>query len=370
MINGVKCAKIIKEDVNPDVEYWQNAVLCSVLGANLTMKATEGYFNLIWKAHGIDKIILEWRAIQRNPLLEGTANDHPKEGSAPVEEPQYAGLILVSRRDTARATAASDQPNRRTEKQNNTYQVLVDTEGQSNRGEERRGIGSNIAARMNNAWCILGDSNSVLYKEDRLGGDAITDHEIKEFAACIETCELTEMRSTGAYYSWTNKTVWSRIDRVKGRNPKIDLHIEAIKSLPIWVQLSDLDIKYWGAESLSKIGGIMGIPLKSDKYTMEKTMLDYARLLIEMPMDGTFPKFIEFINDKDVLVQQQRGKQNVTATESNMEKQAAQPAQLEEMQMDGFIPVRKRDATRVVTQPHISTSPARNSYEALSLLEQ
>jgi len=48
----------------------------------------------------------------------------------------------------------------------------------------------------------------------------------------------------------------------------MDLHTKTIKSLPIWVQLSGLDIKYWGAQSLSKIESIMGIPLKSDKYTI------------------------------------------------------------------------------------------------------
>jgi len=124
-------------------------------------------------------------------------------------------------------------------------------------------------------------------------------------------------------------------------------------------------------------------------------MLHYTRLLIEMPLDATFPEFIEFINDKNVLVWQQvrykwkpvqcfycqmlghdeiickkkgrlrqewREKQTVIPTESNMEKQATQPTQLGEMKMDRFIPVHRRDAAWVVTQPHISTSPARNSY--------
>jgi len=33
---------------------------------------------------------------------------------------------------------------------------------------------------------------------------------------------------------------------VKGWNPKMELHTESIKSLPLWIQLPDLDIKYWG----------------------------------------------------------------------------------------------------------------------------
>jgi len=36
---------------------------------------------------------------------------------------------------------------------------------------------------------------------------------IKDFKACLEDCELTEIKYTGAYYTWTNRTMWSGIDR-------------------------------------------------------------------------------------------------------------------------------------------------------------
>ncbi|KAJ8438666.1 hypothetical protein Cgig2_031631 [Carnegiea gigantea] len=52
-------------------------------------------------------------------------------------------------------------------------------------------------------------------------------------------------------------------------------------------------------QSLSKLGSILGIPLKTDKYTKEKTMLKYARLFVEIPLEGNFPDFIEFANEKD-----------------------------------------------------------------------
>ncbi|KAJ8419310.1 LOW QUALITY PROTEIN: hypothetical protein Cgig2_009221 [Carnegiea gigantea] len=56
--------------------------------------------------------------------------------------------------------------------------------------------------------------------------------------------------------------------------------------------------------SLSKIGSILGIPLKTDKYTKEKSMLRYARLLVEMQLEGQFLEYIEFANDKNVLIRQ------------------------------------------------------------------
>ena len=71
-----------------------------------------------------------------------------------------------------------------------------------------------IGQGMDEAWCILGDFNSVLHQGDRMGGTDIQDSEIKSFADCISTCELQEMHCKGPYFSWTNKIIWTRIDRV------------------------------------------------------------------------------------------------------------------------------------------------------------
>ena len=66
-----------------------------------------------------------------------------------------------------------------------------------------------------------------------------------------------------------------------------------------------LDIKYWGIESLSKIGSILGIPLKTDKFTKDKQVIRYARLLVEMQIDGPFPEYIDFFNEDGILIRQQ-----------------------------------------------------------------
>ena len=66
-----------------------------------------------------------------------------------------------------------------------------------------------------------------------------------------------------------------------------------------------LDIKYWGLESLSKIGSILGVPIKTDRFTKDRLFLHYARLLVEMPIAGPFPKFIEFFNADDELIRQE-----------------------------------------------------------------
>jgi len=98
----------------------------------------------------------------------------------------------------------------------------------------------------------------------------------------------------------TQNHFWSRV-----WNPEMDLHTESIKSLPLWVQLPDLDVKYWGQNSLSKIGSILGIPIKTHKYTRDRSMLKYARLLIDVNLEGPFPDFVEFFNENGVLIRQQ-----------------------------------------------------------------
>ncbi|KAJ8426870.1 LOW QUALITY PROTEIN: hypothetical protein Cgig2_033791 [Carnegiea gigantea] len=91
----------------------------------------------------------------------------------------------------------------------------------------------------------------------------------------------------------------------KKGNPEMDINTESITSLPIWVRFLDLDIKYWELSSLSKLGSILGIPIKIDRYTIEKTKLQYASLLIDIPVDDAFPEFIDFINDQEVVVRLQ-----------------------------------------------------------------
>ena len=66
-----------------------------------------------------------------------------------------------------------------------------------------------IADHMDDPWCVLGDFNSVLYASDRKGGTAVLDTEIAAFADTIRECRLHELPSSGPYYSWTNRTVWS-----------------------------------------------------------------------------------------------------------------------------------------------------------------
>ena len=55
---------------------------------------------------------------------------------------------------------------------------------------------------------------------------------------------------------------------------------------------------------MSKLGSVLGIPIKTDKYTKDKTFLKYARILREIQPEDNFPEYIEFVNEYNVVVKQ------------------------------------------------------------------
>ncbi|XP_070008393.1 uncharacterized protein [Nicotiana sylvestris] len=74
-----------------------------------------------------------------------------------------------------------------------------------------------INEQMRGPWAVMGYFNCVLNREDM--GSQVRMSEIRDFKNCVEECELQEMKSSGAFYTWNNKQrsedrVYSRIDRV------------------------------------------------------------------------------------------------------------------------------------------------------------
>lgn len=63
-------------------------------------------------------------------------------------------------------------------------------------------------------WIVAGDFNNVLRVEEREGGNVPSVQEMQPFANCFTDCGLTDMRSRGRKFTWTNNDIRSKIDRI------------------------------------------------------------------------------------------------------------------------------------------------------------
>lgn len=75
----------------------------------------------------------------------------------------------------------------------------------------------------------MGDFNSILNKEDRIGSP-VTMAEIRDFRQCVDTCCFQELKSTRAFYTWNNKK--SGDDRVMSRIDRVLVNMEWMTQLP------------------------------------------------------------------------------------------------------------------------------------------
>ncbi|KAK6150890.1 hypothetical protein DH2020_015822 [Rehmannia glutinosa] len=66
---------------------------------------------------------------------------------------------------------------------------------------------------VKNPWLLVGDFNSVLSSGDRKNGAPTRPFEIKDFNNCCSTLGLSDLPSKGHFFTWTNNSVWSKLDR-------------------------------------------------------------------------------------------------------------------------------------------------------------
>ncbi|VFQ91334.1 unnamed protein product [Cuscuta campestris] len=64
-------------------------------------------------------------------------------------------------------------------------------------------------------------------------------------------------------------------------------------------------MKYWSLTGLSKIGSLVGKPIKRDRPTANKTKYAYARIQVEVKVQQEFPMMVSFIDDEERVRNQQ-----------------------------------------------------------------
>jgi hypothetical protein len=66
----------------------------------------------------------------------------------------------------------------------------------------------------NSPWLILGDFNSLLSQANKHHGEPVSNYETIDFRQCCSELGLTDLNYHGCHYTWSNGSVWSKLDRV------------------------------------------------------------------------------------------------------------------------------------------------------------
>ncbi|XP_074305233.1 uncharacterized protein LOC141640282 [Silene latifolia] len=77
---------------------------------------------------------------------------------------------------------------------------------------------------------------------------------------------------------------------------------ERVKSVPVWIRLCGLGLKFWGEKTLEKLATLVGKYMRADSATMDKTRLGYARIMVEVEVGQEFPDKIYFKDEKGSIV--------------------------------------------------------------------
>ncbi|XP_070052661.1 uncharacterized protein [Nicotiana tomentosiformis] len=77
-----------------------------------------------------------------------------------------------------------------------------------NTKEERRILWEDLVIHSRTCrkpWLVLGDFNSILSAEDRIGGNKVTWADVVDFNNCVMECDLLELPAQGNRYTWSDK---------------------------------------------------------------------------------------------------------------------------------------------------------------------
>ncbi|KAL9232297.1 hypothetical protein vseg_007423 [Gypsophila vaccaria] len=99
------------------------------------------------------------------------------------------------------------------------------------------------------------------------------------------------------YYLFDNKPLI-----FKAWKKDLELRKADVKSVPAWIQLHHLPLKFWG-KILPKITGLVGKYIKSDAASEERTKLGFARVMVELMVDQQFPTKVSFKDEKGEVIQ-------------------------------------------------------------------
>lgn len=72
---------------------------------------------------------------------------------------------------------------------------------------------SDLCPSIMGPWLVMGDFHNVFKPEEKLNGLPVTDYEVRDPTLCCSSSGLSYLNSVGCFFTWTNNTVMSKLDR-------------------------------------------------------------------------------------------------------------------------------------------------------------
>ncbi|XP_057485879.1 uncharacterized protein LOC130772160 [Actinidia eriantha] len=62
-------------------------------------------------------------------------------------------------------------------------------------------------------WMILGDFNNVLSNDEKVNRLPVTSYATRDFRNCCYDTDISDLSSSGVFYTWSNNSIWCKLDR-------------------------------------------------------------------------------------------------------------------------------------------------------------
>ncbi|XP_074299336.1 uncharacterized protein LOC141630408 [Silene latifolia] len=116
------------------------------------------------------------------------------------------------------------------------------------------------------------------------------------FLVRFKTLEMKDIVLSSGHYLFDNKPMI-----VKPWEKDMVMNKENVKTVPAWIKIHNLPIKFWG-KGLPKITNLVGKYVKCDVATEERTRLGYVRVMVELQVDQQLPKCVSFKDENGGVV--------------------------------------------------------------------
>ncbi|XP_062080013.1 uncharacterized protein LOC133784752 [Humulus lupulus] len=117
------------------------------------------------------------------------------------------------------------------------------------------------------------------------------------FMVRFNTLEEKDEIMNGGYHFFDKKPII-----MKNWDPNTRFTREVVLNVPLWVQLCNLDLKFWGEKAMTKIMNSVGKYIRQDRATLAREKLQYARVLIEVNISQELPNVIKFRDENGEAV--------------------------------------------------------------------